>query len=197
MRRTCCLIRAWGCVFGMLVMQIVAFTLVLGFPQTTSYMRKCAHEARIKQNMLFFARYSLSSSIAKSQTIMKPSATSISSAVSVGAVALSKWTQRRVCARPTNSKWPPLADKHWPHFFKNASVTRYRVQGIVRAAVMMSAHSWANESASRIIFVIMPQVPKSRSDKSGDCGGQGLRALKIIFSWQKSQIFNTSSHLSG
>ena len=35
-------------------MQIVAFALVYGFPQTTSYLRKCAQEARIKQNMFLF-----------------------------------------------------------------------------------------------------------------------------------------------
>ena len=56
--------------------------------------------------------YSSSSSIANSRTIKKPSAASISSAVSVGAVAMSKCTQRRVGARPTNSKCPPHADKH-------------------------------------------------------------------------------------
>ena len=54
MRHSSCSIRAWGCVFGVFVMQIVVFALVLGFPQTTSCLRKCAQEAKKQTEYVAF-----------------------------------------------------------------------------------------------------------------------------------------------
>ena len=109
------------CFWSELVADCCYFALVDGPSSFTSCMGKCiatsyeiGQPARDKAAAITFPLapcHISSSSITNSSSGKPASAASTSSAVSVGAVDLSKCGELRVCARPTNSKWPLSADK--------------------------------------------------------------------------------------
>ena len=110
---------------------------------------------------------SSSSTIKNSLSEKPPSASSISSAVSVGAMDMSK------CATPTLRTSDEIdglrlpKKKNQPYLFKTFSVTKCCVQSISRTAVITSARNCVKE------LCCMPQKPRSGDHET--CGQGSAR----------------------